>query len=103
MVADKDRRGPMRGRYLVQSSAMFAYLTALDAVLRLGRPDRSATGRPVERVVVGICGHLGDAVLATCVLRAIHDGIPGVQIGVVVPSWGRAAFEGNPLVHWLHH
>jgi ADP-heptose:LPS heptosyltransferase len=102
-VPQSKRRSPMRGRYLVQGNTGFAYLSIVDALLALRRWSRPVRRRPINRLLVGIGGHLGDAIIGTSVLPLIAESLPAVDVGVAVPSWGKAAFHGHPAVRWMHH
>jgi ADP-heptose:LPS heptosyltransferase len=92
----------MRGRYLVQRRVGYLYLRALDFVLGIFASRKPVDPAVPRRLLIGVGGHLGDAVLATSILQPIRDALPGVEIGVAGPSWARAAFEGHPLVRWVH-
>jgi ADP-heptose:LPS heptosyltransferase len=91
----------MRGRYLVQSTAGLTYLTLLDTLLgwRRNRREEPST---IKQLLIGVGGHLGDAVIASSVLPVIMRGLPGVQIGVAAPSWVMSVFENHPVVKWTH-
>jgi len=93
----------MRGRYLVRSNGAFAALTVADAVLGLvahNKPGKKR--RDLRRVLIGIGGHLGDAVMATGALRLIARTRPDLEIGVAAGSWSADVFRGHPSVKWLH-
>jgi ADP-heptose:LPS heptosyltransferase len=92
----------MRGRYLVQSASGATYLTILDAALDILTRRATVRERPVQRLVLGIGGHIGDAIIATGALRAIRDAAPHVEIGVVAASWALPVFEGHPSVARVH-
>jgi ADP-heptose:LPS heptosyltransferase len=101
-VSQNERRSPMRGRYLVQSTIGYAYLSIMDAILAIRR--RSTPGRwPIERLLIGVGGHLGDAIISSAVLPLISESLPNTEVGVAVPSWGRSAFDGHPSIRWMHH
>lgn len=101
-VSDRDRRSPTRGPYLVQSTRGLIYLKALDTLLALNRRSTPPEVRPIKRLLVGIGGHLGDAIMATNVLPAIVGALPDVEIGVAAPSWTWPAIEGHPAIRWIH-
>jgi ADP-heptose:LPS heptosyltransferase len=91
----------MRGRYLVRSHTGFFYLAALDALLKT-IPITAVERKPVSRILVGVGGHLGDAIIATTVLPAIRHAIPDAEIGIAAGSWAVPAFEGNPAIARIH-
>jgi ADP-heptose:LPS heptosyltransferase len=97
---------PLRGRYLVRNRAWNAWLRVNDFVLDLmhGRARAATNGitHAPKRVLLAVGGHIGDAVIASSVLRPLLGAIPGVQIGVMTGSWNRQIFEGHPAVRWLH-
>src|SRR5687768_16054926 len=47
-------------------------------------------------------GFLGDAVLATGMIRALHDVAPGVQTGLLVRAEFIPLFEAHPAIGRLH-
>jgi ADP-heptose:LPS heptosyltransferase len=94
----------LRGRYLVKNRAVNAFLRIRDALLRSASSRRKEAGRAkTDRIVLGVGGQLGDAVIATSVLRPLAAAFPGTQIGVVCPSAAAVVFDGHPLVRWIHH
>src|SRR4051794_13776794 len=92
-----------KGRYLVRSIQGRLYLTALDAALDLiaGKPS-PPRAKAVERLLIGIGGHLGDAVIASSVLPWIREALPGVRLGLALPSGSRLVLEGHPDIAWWH-
>jgi ADP-heptose:LPS heptosyltransferase len=65
-------------------------------------PKRSrALDRP-GRIVVGVGGHLGDAVLATGAIASLHEHFPDAEIGVVASAAGRVILDGHPAVSRFH-
>jgi ADP-heptose:LPS heptosyltransferase len=60
------------------------------------------TSTPPRRVLLGVGGHLGDAVLATSALRALGEYVPGVELGVVSGGWNRVVLGAHPRVRWFH-
>jgi ADP-heptose:LPS heptosyltransferase len=71
-----------------------AVLGALAPLLVTRRPAR--TGRP--RVLVVRCDHLGDAVLATPVLRPLRDALQPERFDVLASPWNASIFEDHPAV-----
>jgi ADP-heptose:LPS heptosyltransferase len=92
----------MRGRYLVRNNLGFAYLRALDRLLAIVSAHRVDEKPAPERILVGIGGHLGDAVLATSALAAIRRALPTSRIGVAAPSWVASALDGHPAIDTMH-
>jgi ADP-heptose:LPS heptosyltransferase len=90
-------------RYLIKSLLGRGYVTALDAVLHVVARDRKprAKGR-IDRLLVGIGGHIGDAIIATSALRWVRIAMPDVKIGVAVSSVARAVVDQHPRVSWIH-
>jgi heptosyltransferase II len=62
-------------------------------------PDSSPDSSPILVVQTGF---LGDAVLATGMLRALHDLVPGVGLGFLVRASVAEMFEGHPAITRLH-
>lgn len=120
---------PLRGRYLVRNPLWNWWLRVSDWVLgfwvsaqgsrlrdmsfglwalgsrRSSHPKPRAQSPKLHagsRVLVAISGHIGDAVIATSVLRELARRSPGVEIGVLCASWNRVVFEEHPLVTRIH-
>lgn len=90
-------------RYLVNSLAGRAYVTALDAALGfIVRRPRSSKA-PVNRLLIGIGGHIGDAIIASSALRWVRDALPGAEVGIAISSAASPVLEGHPLIKWVHH
>jgi ADP-heptose:LPS heptosyltransferase len=102
MIATR-RSTPLRGRYLVIDPAAWLYLRTLDLALSaIVRSHPEAPTRPIRKLLIGVGGHLGDAVIASSVLAAIHEALPGVEIGLALSSPSLPVFAGHPLVRWMH-
>lgn len=96
---------PLLGRYLVRNRAWNAWLRLNDLALEifnLGGAPTSDVPRTFRRILVAVGGHLGDAVIATSLLRDLHGAFPRCEIGVVTGTWNRAVFERHPRVQHLH-
>lgn len=95
---------PLRGRYLAASPGLRAILTASDVALAPLRGERRCAVPParLRRVLLAVNGHIGDAVIATAALRQLADARPDLELGVVLPTWARAALDGHPAVRWVH-
>lgn len=96
-------RSPLRGRYLVQHRLWNAWLRASDLVASLVLRPTPVTSPPrVDRLLIGVGGHIGDAVIATSVLAPLEGALPGVEIGVLASSWNRQVFDDHPRVRRVH-
>ena len=79
----------------------------LDAICRpVFRIARSVArsrlpGDPRSILVVQL-DHIGDAVLTTPMLRALHERFPGAAIDVLASQCNRQVFESNPHVREVH-
>lgn len=90
-------------RYLIQSPAGRAYVSALDAMLSV--VARDSTGpRPgrIDKLLLGIGGHIGDAIIASSALRWARSALPDASIGVAISSAARPVLEGHERVKWIH-
>jgi ADP-heptose:LPS heptosyltransferase len=61
----------------------------------LGRHD-AIPAHP--RVLLVRCDHIGDAVMATPVLRPLREALDPERLDVLAAPWSAAVFEGNPAV-----
>jgi ADP-heptose:LPS heptosyltransferase len=50
------------------------------------------------RVLLVRCDHIGDAVMATAVLRPLREALEPERLDVLAAPWAAAVFEGNPAV-----
>ncbi|HEV8217102.1 MAG TPA: glycosyltransferase family 9 protein [Gemmatimonadaceae bacterium] len=97
------RRSPLHHGYLVKHPALNLALRTRDAWLERTRVHQPPTAVPApRRLLVCVGGHLGDAVLATSVFPVLQAGYPGVEIGVLAPSWSLPVFENHPAIRWRH-
>ena len=92
----------MRGRYLVSKRSLAAYLAMADAITSLRARRSPAAGGPIDRLLICVGGHLGDAIISTAVLDAVRTALPRVEIGVAASSWNAVVFEDHPDVARLH-
>lgn len=93
----------MRGRYFVRNKALNTLFRAIDAFLWMfawAFPHNRQ--RPVQRLLIANGAHLGDVVLATAVLPALKEALPGVRIGMLVGSWSAPLVRDHPLLDWVH-
>jgi ADP-heptose:LPS heptosyltransferase len=99
----KSAPSPLVGRYLAHNPALVGFLAIADEVLRFRRPSPSAPmpDRP-RRVLLAVGGHLGDAVVATAAIAYLRAVQPDTEIGLALPSWARAVFDGDDRVRWIH-
>src|ERR1043166_2531074 len=91
----------MRGRYLVENPLGAVYLSLFDVAAKLFATSK-ARPAAISRIVLGIGGHLGDAVLATAAFPMLRRALPHAEIGVVAASWTLPVFEGHPAVSRIH-
>jgi ADP-heptose:LPS heptosyltransferase len=104
MTSPPSAATPLRGRYLVKNPAWNAFLRVSDAVLAAvvrSEPGRAPAVYP-RRVLLGVGGHLGDAIIASSVIPLLRAAVPDVQLGVVAGSWAVPAVEGHPHLRWIH-
>jgi hypothetical protein len=88
---------PMRSR------GKRAAALAVDATLgvlapMLTRGPTPAVVPPSPRVLVIRCDHIGDAVMATAVLRPLRDSLRPATLDVLAGPWAASVFEGHPAV-----
>lgn len=103
-MSERATASPLRGRYLVRNRGWNAALSLTDAVLgALVRPRAVEPQGAPRRILLGVGGHLGDAVIATSVLPLLEHAYPDAAVGMLLPSWSRPVVEGHPRLHWLHH
>jgi heptosyltransferase-2 len=93
---------PLRLGYYAQNPWLAATLFAWDALCELlpKRMGRSDSG--IRRVLIANWAHLGDALIASSLVSLLQACLPGVQIGFLAASWGRAAVEKLSGIRWLH-
>jgi ADP-heptose:LPS heptosyltransferase len=89
-------------RYLIDSPAGRFYVSSLDALLAVVTRPAPPQRRATQRLLLGIGGHIGDAVIATSTLPWIRRMIPGVRVGIALPSASRPVVERHPDVDWIH-
>ena len=92
----------MRGRYLIRNALKARAVGAFDAALSLVPQRQSVVPEPLERILLANWGHLGDVITTFGAIAALRTRYPGVRIGMIVGSWGRAAIEATGLVDELH-
>jgi ADP-heptose:LPS heptosyltransferase len=93
---------PLRGRYLVRDSTAYLYLRSADALFSLVAGGRPPAKTPPRRVVIGVGGHLGDAILATGFVASIRERIPEADIGIVGSRLAQSIFGDHPAVQRFH-
>jgi ADP-heptose:LPS heptosyltransferase len=90
-------------RYLINSPVGRVYVSALDAMLRVvARESRQAKPGRVEKLLLGIGGHIGDAIIASSALRWLGEAMPSTRIGMAISSAARPVLEGHDRVEWIH-
>ena len=90
-------------RYLINSPAGRAYVGVLDVLLRVvARKSAPREARPIEKLLLGIGGQIGDAVIASSALRWVGVALPHVSVGIAISSSARPILDGHPLVKWIH-
>ena len=96
-------RPPLRGRYLVHNPLWNAWLRTSDFLASLIlRPAPISAPSRIDRLLIAVGGHIGDAVIATAVLAPLQQAMPGVEIGVLASSWNRQVFDGHARVRRVH-
>jgi ADP-heptose:LPS heptosyltransferase len=93
---------PLRAGYLVRRPLPNLALRGIDAMLSLLVRRDTTGGGSVQRLLLAVGGHLGDAVIASAVLPLVRAALPDVRIGIVAPSWSRPVLRGHPEVAWSH-
>lgn len=93
---------PLRGRYLANNPVLRMVMRLSDLLFAPLRARAPVAGRPPRRVLLAIGGHLGDAVIATAAIRRLADALPGVELGVLLPSASSMVLDGSPCVKHRH-
>jgi ADP-heptose:LPS heptosyltransferase len=98
------RGTPLNGRYLASNRALLASLRLSDAwFARFSRAEPAAVPADPSRILIAVGGHLGDALIATSVIPVLTHAFPNAELGMLLPSWSRAAVQGHPRIRWVHH
>jgi len=82
--------------------ALAFILPALDLWLRLfhrTRPVDAST--PLQRILVFRPDHIGDAIMATAILRPLREKYPDAHVALCVAPWSRDLFEEHPAIDEL--
>ena len=99
------RASHLRGRYLAHSPWLAAYLGATDAVLSgvhmFARRSAPQPGR-IQRILIAVGGHLGDAIIATSTIELIRRARPDAELGLLTPSWCVPVFADDSRFAWKH-
>ncbi len=77
-----------------------ALIRSIGTVLKVFFPRRPLMPAPQRIVVLKPCC-LGDVVLATPAIAALHHRYPHAKIDVAVGSWSHKALQNNPHIHRL--
>lgn len=95
---------PLNRGYRAWNPFFYAYLRTWDAALArlVPRRPKPSAGRPPRRILVANTAHLGDLVLATCVLPALKSAYPEAEIGFLCGGWNRPLLKGHPLLARVH-
>ena len=80
----------------VAALAADAMLSVLSPILTRG--SRSGVVPASPRVLVVRCDHIGDAVMATAVLRPLREALRPSTLDVLAGPWATELFEGHPAV-----
>jgi ADP-heptose:LPS heptosyltransferase len=82
--------------------ALAFILPALDLLLRLFYRTRTVdAATPLPRILVFRPDHIGDAIMATAILRPLREKYPDAHITLCVGPWARDLFEDHPLINEL--
>jgi lipopolysaccharide heptosyltransferase II len=76
--------------------AVDAFLGALAPLIARHATEVIVPASP--RVLVIRCDHIGDAVMASTVLRPLRDALNPARLDVLVGPWSAPLFEGHPAV-----
>jgi ADP-heptose:LPS heptosyltransferase len=95
---------PLSNGLLVRNPAWNAWLRIQDAVYSVwpGKGASAKAANAPKKILIGVGGHLGDAVLATSVLALLKDHMPHIEVGVVSGSWNASVLERHPRVRRFH-
>lgn len=58
--------------------------------------------RSPERILLMNGAHIGDVVIATCVLPILRCAYPGVEIGMLIGSWSQMVVKNHPELTYTH-
>lgn len=89
-----------RRRHRVQDAVASVLRILLTPVALLA--TRRPPVRPPRHILVANAGHLGDAILSTCVLEPLRRTYPGAEIGFLAGRQALPVLEGHPLIDRLH-
>jgi len=82
--------------------ALAFILPVLDLFLRLFYRTRKVdAATPLRRILVFRPDHIGDAIMATALLRPLREKYPNAHIALCVGPWARALFEDHPSINEL--
>lgn len=95
-------RPNMQGRYLLKSARSARIVGWVDRALSLVPVRRSRLPKQIDRILLANWGHLGDVVTTLGAVSALRERHPGIEIGMIVASGGRAAIEKTGMVDHLH-
>ncbi len=72
--------------------------TTLGVLAPLFVRTQGSMPRSSPKVLVVRCDHIGDAAMATSVLRSLHDALRPSSLDVLASPWGAPVFRRHPLV-----
>jgi heptosyltransferase-2/heptosyltransferase-3 len=82
--------------------ALAVILPALELFLRLFHRTRSIDPTtPLRRILVFRPDHIGDAIMATALLRPLREKYPDAHIALCVGPWSRDLFQNHPAIDEL--
>jgi ADP-heptose:LPS heptosyltransferase len=93
---------PLKGRYLATNRALRAAMAGSDLLLAPLRLRRRPALKKPRKLLLSIGGHLGDAVIAMDAVTRLTEVAPGIEIGVLSPSWSSVVFEGDERIAHRH-
>lgn len=95
---------PLHGKYLIQNRWARKLIALIDFLLKffvLHRRNFAIVHRP-EKILLSNIAFMGDAVIATTVLRALKKKFPDAKIGFLVSSKSEEVMKCHPLIDWVH-
>lgn len=81
-----------------RAAALVADATLSVLAPMLTRGSAAAVVPPSPRVLLIRCDHIGDAVMATAVLRPLREALRPATLDVLAGPWAAPVFEGHPAV-----
>lgn len=99
------------GKYLVRNRKLKTLIQLSDWLLKCFYfPKKKQLTFSPKRLLMGISGHIGDAILGTAILPVLKKQWPNCKIDVVASSWNAFIFDQHPLLnrtykidHWINN